>query len=58
MVRGAWQSTAHAITKSETLLKQLTMHAYTYITCMLYIHMCVLITQLCPILCGPWTVAL
>ena len=41
MDRGAWQATVHRVTKSWTQLKQLSMHAYSYIYYILYIYICI-----------------
>ena len=32
MDKGAWQTTAHRVTKSQTQQKQLSMHAYIYLS--------------------------
>ena len=33
MDRGAWKATVHRVAQSQTQLKQLSTHAYTYISC-------------------------
>ena len=33
MDRGAWKATVHRVAQSQTQLKQLRTHAYTYISC-------------------------